>query len=160
MAKNSLQVRLQQYSQWSTDLLAGPVLETPQSRSARHSRSVPRSPPGLPPSMGAGHHRIVGMATLSDESDLDAQQYLASHSGSSFLLDHRSDASPPVTSFLSSTDLRFLDSSSALPPIPCLGGWGPGPLFRSSGHREMAISEMQQMDAVLDPVLFDLMRVR
>jgi hypothetical protein len=34
MAKNSLQVRLQRYSQWSTDLLAGPHLATPQSRSA------------------------------------------------------------------------------------------------------------------------------
>jgi hypothetical protein len=63
MAKNSLQVRLQRYSQWSTDLLAGPHLATPQSRSAGHSRSEPRSPPGLPPRMGAARHRIVGMAT-------------------------------------------------------------------------------------------------
>jgi hypothetical protein len=143
MAKNSLQVRLQRYSQWSTDLLAGPHLATPQSRSAGHSRSEPRSPPGLPPRMGAARHRIVGMATLSDESDFDAQQYLA--------------ASPDVHSSFSATDLRFLVSSSALPPIPCLGGWGPGLLFRSSAHREKAISELQQMDAVLDPVLFDLM---
>jgi hypothetical protein len=61
MAKNSLQVRLQRYSQWSTDLLAGPLLETPQSRSAGHSRSEPRSPPGIPPRMGAARQRIVGL---------------------------------------------------------------------------------------------------
>ncbi len=138
-------------------MLAGPVLETSQSHSAGHSRSVPRSPPGFPPCMGAGRHRIVAIATPSHESDLDAQQYLAGHSGYSFPLDHRSDASPSVASSLSSTDLRFLVSSSALSPIPCLGGWGPGLLFRSSAHREKAISEMQQMDAVLDLVLFDLM---
>jgi hypothetical protein len=120
MAKNSLQVRLQQYSQWSTDLLAGSVHETPQSRSAGHSRSVPRSQPGLPPRMGAGRHRIVVMATISDESDLDAQQYLTGHSGYSFPLDHRSDASPPVTSSLASTNLRFMVSSPALLPLLAL----------------------------------------
>jgi hypothetical protein len=51
--------------------------------------------------MGAARHRIVGMATLSDESDFDAQQYLA--------------ASPDLRSSFSATDLRFLVSSSALP---------------------------------------------
>ncbi len=33
--------------------------------------------------------RIMAMATLSDESDLDAQQYLAGHSGYSLPLAHR-----------------------------------------------------------------------
>ncbi len=50
-----------------------------------------------------------------------------------------------------------LVSSSALPPIPCLGGWGSGLIFRSPALRKKAVFKLQQMDAVLDPVLFDLM---
>ena len=150
MAKTSLDVRLQRYAQW-TENIATPAQETPRSRAAGRSRS----PPPLPFRMGAGRHRIVPMATLSDESDLDAQHYLTEHSGSSLQPGVRSDASVP--SPLSSSDLRQLVSSSALPPIPCLGGWGSGLLFRSPALREKAVFELQQMDAVLDPVLFDLM---
>jgi hypothetical protein len=150
MAKTSLDVRLQRYAQWAENI-ATPAQETPRSRAAGRSRS----PPPLPFRMGAGRHRIVPMATLSDESDLDAQHYLTEHSGSSLQPGVRSDASVP--SPLSSSDLRQLVSSSALPPIPCLGGWGSGLLFRSPALREKAVFELQQMDAVLDPVLFDLM---
>ena len=75
MAKNSLNIRLQRYAQWSNDMLAAPVLATPQARFACSRRSV--SLPGPPPRGGAFRHRIVTvpMATLSDEIDLDAQQY-------------------------------------------------------------------------------------
>ena len=152
MAKTSLDVRLQRYAQWA-DTLNGQALETPRARAGGRSRS----PPGLPARMGAGRHRIVPMATLSDESDLDAQQFLTGNSVFSLPpgVRHGSDASVP--SSLSSSDLCQLVSSSALPPIPCLGGWGSGLIFRSPALREKAVFELQQMDAVLDPVLFDLM---
>jgi len=158
MAKNSLTARLQRYSQWSIDLPAAPVLETPQARFADVRRSV--SPPGLPPRWGVFRHRIVPMATLTDESDLDAQQYLADRSGSFLQHEPRSAASSSAVHSsrpLSASDLRQLVSFSALPPIPCLGGWGSGLFFRSPALREKAVFELQQMDAVLDPVLFDLM---
>ncbi len=96
MAKNSLTARLQRYSQWSIDLPAAPVLETPQARFADVRRSD--SPPGLPPRGGVFRHRIVPMATLTDESDLDAQQYLADLSGSFLQHEPRSAASSAVHS--------------------------------------------------------------
>ena len=148
MAKNSLDIRLQRYAQWSNDILAAPVLATPQARFAGSRRSV--SPPGPPPRGGAFRHRIVPMATLSDESDLDAQQYFADQSGPSLPHDHRSAASPAVISSLSASDLRLLVSFSALPPIPSLGGWGSGMFFRSPALREKAVFELQQMDAGLE----------
>jgi hypothetical protein len=73
--------------------------------------------------------------------------------------DPRSAASSAVHSSqpLSASDLRQLVSFSALPPIPCLGGWGSGLFFQSPALHEQAVFELHQMDAVPDPVLFDLM---
>ena len=145
MAKYSLDVRSKQLSQWSVNLRAASPVEqstvTPRSRAAGRSRS----PPALPSRLRAPGLRVVSMATLSDESDHEAQQHFSRSSDS------------PVSVALSSSDRRFLLSSSALSPIACLGGWGSDIIFRSPALREKAISELQQMDAVLDPVLFDLM---
>ena len=58
---------------------------------------------------------------------------------------------------MSASDLKFLVSVSALPSISCLGGWRPEMIFLSSAPSENAVLELQQMDAVLDPVLFDPM---
>jgi hypothetical protein len=55
---------------------------------------------------------------------------------------------------LTSSDLHFLVSSSALSPIPCLGCWGSDLIFRSPVLRVKAVSDVLQMDAILDPVLF------
>ncbi|MFN7881698.1 MAG: hypothetical protein ACK5PF_01595, partial [bacterium] len=41
-----------------------------------------------------------------------------------------------------------------LPPIPYIGGWGSSFVFRSPELRQTALLELQQMDAVLDPVFF------
>jgi hypothetical protein len=145
MAKKSLAVRTQKYSEWAVDSRAASpphqVPLTPLFRAAGRSRS----PPAIPHRARAASHRMVSMATLSDESDHDAQLYLAGSSGLN------------ASVAISSSDMRFLLSSSALSPIPCLGGWGTGLIFRSPALREKAVSELQQMDAVLDPVLFDLM---
>ena len=108
---------------------AAPVLATPQARFASSRHSVYSSGPA--PRGSVFRHRIVPMATLSDESDLDAQQYFAHHSGSSLQHDHRSAASYAVNSSLSDSELRLLVSFSVLPPIPCLGGWGSGFFFLS-----------------------------
>jgi hypothetical protein len=134
MAKTSLDVRLQQYSQWSVVFPAVSAQETPRPRAAGRSRS----PTALPARLGAVRHCIVPMATFSDESDFSAHQYLAGTSDYSLVSDLRSDVVP-----LSSSDMQFLVSSSALPPIPCLVGWGSGVLFRSSVLREKAVFELQ-----------------
>ena len=141
MATSSLAVRQRRYVQW-TD----PGFTTPAHAAARSS-------PAPPARRVAGHHRIPSMATLSDESDSAAAQYFGSEDFT-FL--------PPVPLSdaivqLSSDDMAILSSLSALPPIPCLGGWGSGVIFRTPALREKAFLELQQMDAVLDPVLFDVL---
>jgi hypothetical protein len=73
----------------------------------------------VPPRGDALRHQSVQMATLSNESDLDAQQYLADNAGSS-LPDHQSAASSSDPSSLFPSDLRLMASFYALPPIPCL----------------------------------------
>ncbi len=105
----------------------------------------------IPPCIRAGSHHIVSMATLSDESDHDDQQYFAGSMGS--------NASVAVSHFLLLTCAYVFLPMLCL-PIPCLRGSGTGPtghIFRSSALCEKAHSKVQQMDAVLDPVLFDLM---
>ena len=65
MAKNSLNVRLQRYAQWSNDMLAARVLATPQARFAGSRHFI--SPSGPTPRGVVFRHRIVLTATLSDE---------------------------------------------------------------------------------------------
>ena len=106
IAKNSLNARLQHYAQRSNDILAAPVLATPHARFAGSRYFLP--PSGPTPRGVVFRHRIVLMATLSDESDLNAQQYFAANSGSSLQHDHRSAASYAVHSSLSASELRLL----------------------------------------------------
>jgi hypothetical protein len=138
IARYSLAIRTQRFSEWAVNFrAASPPTQATGTLSRAAGRS--RSPPAIPHRPRPVSHRMVSIATLSDESDHDAHLYLA---GSSEL-------NASVT--LSSSDILL--SSSALPPIPCLGGWGSGLI----SLREKAVSELQQMDAVPDPVLFDLM---
>jgi hypothetical protein len=107
MAKKSLAVRTQKYSEWAADFrpasLPHQAPVTPLSRAAGRSRS----PPAIPHCARAASHRMVSMATLSDESDHDAQLYLDGSSGL--------NASVALSSF----DMCFLLSSSAFAhPMP------------------------------------------
>ena len=93
------------------------------------------------------------MATLADESDERGQAYLD-------CLRHDSSQAvslPADVVHLSPSDMALLVSLSALFPVPCLGGWGSDLIFRTPALRDKAVLELQQMDAVLDPILFDLM---
>ncbi len=104
MAKTSLAVHLQKYAKWAYTL-AVPAQETP----CAHAGGRSRSQHGLPACMGACSHHIVPMATLSDESYLDAQHFLTGNSGFSLPpgVCHCSDAS--VQSSLSFSDLSLRD---------------------------------------------------
>jgi hypothetical protein len=144
MAKTSLDVRLQRYAQWA-DNLNVQALETPRARAGGRSRS----PPGLPARMGAGRHRIVLMAILLMKVILMLSFFLLETLYFPCRLVYVTVQMP-----LFQVHLVFF---SALPPIPCLGGWVSGLIFKSPALREKAFFELQQMDAVLDPVLFDLM---
>ncbi len=130
MAKQSLAVRTQNYSEWAVDFFAvspphqAPV--TPVTRAAGRSQS----PRAIPHHARAASHCMVSMATLSDESDHDAQLYLAGSSGLN------------ASAALTSSDMCFLLSSSALSLIPCLGGCGSGLIFLSPVPREKAVSEL------------------
>jgi hypothetical protein len=76
-----LDVRRQRFSEWAVDFRAASppnqAAVTPLSRAAGRSRSQP----AIPHRSRAADHRLVSMTTLSDESDHDAQLYLAGSSG-------------------------------------------------------------------------------
>jgi hypothetical protein len=138
-------VRKRRYTQWTVSGFSTPSA-VPESS---------RSPPALPFRQAAERRHMPTMAGLTDESDSAAAQ--SSRSPSNFpqpllLADDLVGLAP-----LSSLAMSNLCLMSALPPIPCLGGWGSSVVFRSPELRQKALLELQQMDAVLDPVLFDVM---
>ena len=65
-------------------------------------------------------------------------------------------AAPVADGLLSLSDQEFLASKAGLYPVPVLGGWGDSLIFRSPTLRLKAITELQQMDAVFDSTLFDI----
>jgi hypothetical protein len=90
----------------------------------------------------------VTMATVSEESDEHSKEY---HNG------FRSAVPVPFSEGhvpLSSTDMALLLSLSELSLVPCLGDLV---LLLYPDLRDKAVLELQKMDAVLDPIIYDLM---
>ena len=145
MALAYLEVRTRRYTQWPVSGLSPP-------------RAVPESsrpPPALNFRQAAQRRHITTMASMTEESDLADAQYVRSPSDFPqplLLADDLVGLTP-----LSSVEMRNLGLMSALPPIPYIGGWGSSVVFQSPELRQKALLELQQMDAVLDPVLFDVM---
>ena len=148
ITETSLKVLQQRHDKWTTERNVFQSKSSPgESTPARPARggipSMPRD------ALGKFHTRTA------EEREVDSATAYA-------------DFMSPVAQSVSGTcadvsghivspdDWEFLLLVAGLYPVPVLGGWGAPLVFRSPALRLRAITELQQMDAVFDSMLFDI----
>jgi len=141
---NFLLILKQRLENWTSSTSA------PASSPDRTSDPRPSTPPHAPMRDAAGRFIARSMEQLELESAGRARRFM---SGS---FTHLPSPAPLLSPGMTTTDQRFLCSVAGLPPIPCLGDWGPNLIFRTPDIRQKVLLGLQQMDAVFDTVLFDI----
>ena len=148
ITESSLKVLQKRHVQWTVarNLQQSQSTMSPRPRTPPPARVTRPAVPSVPRDAG-------GRFRARSAEELDAYSFAAARDA----LEQLDPSVSPVSGGnLSGVNREFLLSVAGLYPVPVLGGWGDSLVFRSPSLRTKAITELQQMDAVFDSTLFDI----
>ena len=148
ITESSLKVLQKRHVQWTVarNLQQSQSTVSPRPRTPPPARVTRPAVPSVPRDAG-------GRFRARSAEELDAYSFAAARDA----LEQLDPSVSPVSGGnLSGVNREFLLSVAGLYPVPVLGGWGDSLVFRSPSLRTKAITELQQMDAVFDSTLFDI----